>query len=53
MHRLMMISYMSLHKPVRENNNLKLIIQRYPLVHIYLLEAIMSLLLDGLGSYPL
>lgn len=50
MYRLMMISYMSLHKPVKESN--KPIIQRYPLVHIYLIEAMMSLL-DGLGSYPL
>lgn len=50
MYRLMMTNYMSLHKPVKESNTL--IIQRYPLVHIYLLAAMMSLL-DGLGSYPL
>lgn len=48
----MMISYMLLRvkKPVKESNTL--IIQQYPLVHINLLAAIMSLL-DGLGSYPL
>lgn len=47
----MMTNYMSLHKPVKESNTL--IIQRYPFVHIYLLEAMMSLLLNGLGSHPL